>query len=208
MKALKSPKAVTVTADTFATLAPAIASAMEAQSKSKTEAGKLYARTAHLFDTISKDWTLVKFNKIKNPEGALKEFTGAGIPEKAMRAILAGRTVILEALSPADRKVAWQATARHSMGYTGSAPLHPEVKAKAVKAAKGEKAEKGEKESEMVSLADVIAKRPQHARIALSQIHAGLSTAKALRKQGKMAFDKFDEVLALIEEAAQLCSAL
>ena len=197
---------VTIPTVTFTSLSLSIADTMKSLTATKNEAGKLYASASGLFDSISKEWTKVKFNKIKSEEGAKKEFTAAGISEGAMVKILEGRKVILEALENGDRKMVWQAVSRHSIGYLGASPLHPDVKpAKKAGEKAGEK-EKGEAETE--TLANMVAKNPQSARIALSQIHAGLTTARGERKKGKMSVAGFDEVLAMLEDLAGVVSKL
>lgn len=198
---------VTVPTVTFTSLSLSIADTMKSLTATKNEAGKLYASASALFDSISKEWTQVKFNKIKNEEGAKKEFTAAGISEGAMVKILEGRKVILEALENGDRKMVWQAVSRHSIGYLGASPLHPDVKP--TKKEKGEAGEKGEGEKgETETLVDMIAKNPQSARIVLSQIHAGLAQGKKLRKANKMSVAGFDEVLAMLEDLTEAVSKL
>jgi hypothetical protein len=214
MKATKrNTNTVTLPVRTVDQIARDIVSSLSGIADAKGKASGYYREVATILDAVHMNWTAIKWNRVKSADSLLAVLAEAGVGIKGKQ-IAEIRTAIITPIKearPDDVKTAWQGICRWSAGYTGSAPLHPDVKAKQADA-KAKEGFKGNKEKKETSneepIVDTIAKNPQFARVVISHVIAGLTENRGLRVKNKISTVTIDAAIAALNDAAEALAAL
>jgi hypothetical protein len=209
----RNTNTVTLPTRTVDQIARDIVSSLSGIADAKGKASGYYKEVATILDAVNMNWTAIKWNRVKSADSLLAVLAEAGVGIKGKQ-IAEIRTAIITPIKearPNDVKTAWQGICRWSAGYTGSAPLHPDVKAEQADA-KAKEGFKGNKEKKETSneepIVDTIAKNPQYARKVLSFIIAGLMENKAIRKANKVSTASLDAAISVLEDGAEALAAL
>jgi len=216
-KATKATKAVKTTTTTAVNLDVLLTLYLESLSGLESaKAGTMNtARPIALaFDQLGTGWSLaIKWGKSFPTLDSMTSDKLAKVASDTGLTVSKVKTVAMFRMSLVDQcKVkgikadqAWQNIQRHSSGYTGSKPMHPEVVAAQV-AKESKPAAKVAKEPAIneMPLQDAVKNNPALAKTALTQMIAGLKTCAKLRKVNKVGTDQLKELIASLEEALEL----
>jgi hypothetical protein len=205
----KTIKAITIKARPATEIAADIVKGLENIESAKEEAGAVYKEAASALDGIHGNFTLIKWNACKSPESTKAAFTAAGVTDSQGERVKEFRTVILEAVKAFNdqaAKTVWQSICRWSVGYSGSKPLHPDVKPTTPK--KKTTATTAPTATTETPVRDLVTSDPQKARIVLGELVAGFTTLKGACKKNKISTALIQEVLDLLAETDAAIAAL
>lgn len=201
-------KTVTIKARAASAIAADIIKGLQGIEHAKESIGEVYKEAAGVLDGIHPAFTSIKWNACKSPESTKAAFTAAGVEDQGIK-IQEFRAVILEAVKAFNdgaAKTVWQSICRWSIGYTGSKPLHPDVKPTAP--TKADKADKPEPVVTETPVRELVAADPQKARIVLGELVAAFSTMKGACKKNKISTALIQEVLDLLGDTDAAIAAL
>lgn len=192
-----------------------IIAALVGVSQAQDTASKYYREAAEYMDTLAANWTAVEFNKCKSPESQRAAFAACSIDPATEGHIMAFRKELfdtIKAARPNDTGQCSQKIKRWSAGYEGSAPNHPEAKAKAEKA-KANAATKDKVAGESIPattelpVAALVAADPQQARMVISHVIEGLNQNVGLRKKNKVNVTHLQDALQALQDACEAIAA-
>lgn len=191
---------VTIKTRAATAIAADILKGLQGIESAKESIGAVYKEAAAALDGIHTAFTNIRWNSCKSPESTKAAFTAADIDDAQGKRIQEFRAVILEAVKAYNEQAAktvWQSICRWSIGYSGSKPLHPDVKpAPAPKADKADKAE-----PMTATTRDAVLANPQNARKVISELIAGLTDNMGLKVKNKMNVASIKEAIELLGQA-------
>jgi hypothetical protein len=207
----KTNKANVVTIKTRAATAIAadILKGLQGIESAKESIGAVYKEAAAALDGIHTAFTNIRWNSCKSPESTKAAFTAADIDDAQGKRIQEFRAVILEAVKAYNEQAAktvWQSICRWSIGYSGSKPLHPDIKPTATNTPT--KADKADKADTTTSVRDAVLANPQKARIVLGELVAAFSTLQGACKKNKLSTALLQEILDQLGETDAAIAAL